>query len=251
MPAGDTVSEGGKCLQAIRSLKVVRRHSSLSRVRAPSNMNRGGRGHAPPSWRGPLLPLLPALGVAAVVILLLGAAKETSHAQVPPHALRPQWQPEERTGGGLDAVPAVDGYVHSRVSVLGDVRDGIASFEARLADNWGEETLPLFREAVSLIGDPAAIKSKIKRALRETKAWKILVMGTSVAAGHDNNYNQSFPLVLEQYLKPIFGAAGVSVSTRNAAMGANPVMLDTACISARAGGQDVDVVRSSEHFSGF
>ena len=31
-------------------------------------MNRGGRGHAPPSWRGPLLPLLPALGVAAVEV---------------------------------------------------------------------------------------------------------------------------------------------------------------------------------------
>jgi hypothetical protein len=46
--------------------------------------------------------------------------------------------------------------------------------------------------------------------------------GSSVTAGHDNYFNQSYPLVFERRMKSAFEAAGVNLIVRNIAMGPNP-----------------------------
>jgi len=48
-------------------------------------------------------------------------------------------------------------------------------------------------------------------------------MGTSVTAGHDNFFNQSFPVVWGVEMKEAFEAAGVNLTMRNHAMGWNPI----------------------------
>jgi hypothetical protein len=49
------------------------------------------------------------------------------------------------------------------------------------------------------------------------------VMGTSVTAGHDNFFVQSFPVVWGKLMEPVFAAAGVNFTMRNHAMGWNPI----------------------------
>ena len=42
--------------------------------------------------------------------------------------------------------------------------------------------------------------------------------GSSVTIGKDNYYNQSYPLVFERRMKPIFSALGIELVVRNIAM---------------------------------
>jgi hypothetical protein len=49
------------------------------------------------------------------------------------------------------------------------------------------------------------------------------VMGTSVTAGHDNYFNQSFPVVWGRIMEQAFTDANVSLVLRNHAMGWNPI----------------------------
>lgn len=48
-------------------------------------------------------------------------------------------------------------------------------------------------------------------------------MGTSVTAGHDNYYNQSFPVVWGRIMEEAFTAANTTLVMRNHAMGWNPI----------------------------
>jgi len=65
------------------------------------------------------------------------------------------------------------------------------------------------------------------------------VMGTSVTAGHDNWFNESWAQVLGQWLSPTFGAAGVGVNVRNHAIGGNRYETSAYCARATVG-DDVD-----------
>lgn len=64
--------------------------------------------------------------------------------------------------------------------------------------------------------------------------------GTSVTAGHDNFFNQSYPVVFGRILQPVFEAAGVGLVVRNHAMGNNPAVPSAFCVGAQLG-EDTDV----------
>lgn len=49
------------------------------------------------------------------------------------------------------------------------------------------------------------------------------VMGTSVTAGHDNYFNQSYPVRWGVLMEPAFTDTNVSLVVRNHAMGWNPI----------------------------
>ncbi len=67
------------------------------------------------------------------------------------------------------------------------------------------------------------------------------VMGTSVTAGHDNWFNESWPVVLGDLLRRPFSAAfGVGVEVRNHAIGGNRYEPSAHCIEATVG-PDVDI----------
>lgn len=84
------------------------------------------------------------------------------------------------------------------------------------------------------------LTKKFNRALLEQGKFVIGVMGTSVTAGHDNMFNQSFPIVWGQLMQEAFTAAGVELVMRNHAMGWNPIHPSYFCVGEIAG-QDADV----------
>ena len=47
----------------------------------------------------------------------------------------------------------------------------------------------------------------------------MIFSGSSVTAGHDNNYNNSFPMIVSKRLKPTFDALGIPLIVRNIAQG--------------------------------
>jgi hypothetical protein len=59
--------------------------------------------------------------------------------------------------------------------------------------------------------------------------------GSSVTAGHDNYYNQSFPAVVERRMKPLFDAAGIELIVHNIAQGANNCVPYILCYEAMGG----------------
>lgn len=64
--------------------------------------------------------------------------------------------------------------------------------------------------------------------------------GTSVTAGHDNLFEESYPMVFARALEPVFEAAGVELHVRNHAMGNNPAVPSAFCVGAQLG-EDTDV----------
>lgn len=64
------------------------------------------------------------------------------------------------------------------------------------------------------------LKYKIaKKFIDRNSSFLFIFGGSSVTAGHDNYYNQSYPLVLERRLKPVFDALGISLLVHNIAQG--------------------------------
>ena len=55
----------------------------------------------------------------------------------------------------------------------------------------------------------------------------MLFGGSSVTAGHDNYFNQSYPLVFERRMKKAFEAAGINLVVHNIAQGANHYTVST------------------------
>ena len=64
--------------------------------------------------------------------------------------------------------------------------------------------------------------------------------GTSVTAGHDNFFSQSYPIVLQKILLKAYTAAGLNLEIRNHAMGNNPSIPAAFCVKSQLGG-DTDV----------
>jgi len=87
------------------------------------------------------------------------------------------------------------------------------------------------------------IIDKIGRALTGAdgaKRFVVSVHGTSVTAGHDNLFEESYPIVFGKELQTAFAAAGVELVVRNMAMGNNPVVPSAFCVASQLG-LDTDV----------
>ena len=64
------------------------------------------------------------------------------------------------------------------------------------------------------------LKYKIcKKAVDGNATFLLIFGGSSVTAGHDNYYNQSYPLVFERRLKPVFKSIGIELVVHNIAQG--------------------------------
>jgi hypothetical protein len=72
--------------------------------------------------------------------------------------------------------------------------------------------------------------------------------GSSVTAGHDNYYNQSYPLVVRNHLTPIFDMLGVDLNVHNIAQGANPCVPYDLCYESM-GGFDPDFVNWEQSYN--
>lgn len=63
------------------------------------------------------------------------------------------------------------------------------------------------------------IKYKLAKKILGQEQFLMTFGGSSVTAGHDNYYNQSYPAVVNRRLTPILKALGVDLIVRNIAQG--------------------------------
>ena len=67
------------------------------------------------------------------------------------------------------------------------------------------------------------IKYKIAlRALQGNQTYFMLFGGSSVTAGHDNYFSDSFPMIVQKRMQPLFNILGIDLTVRNIAQGNNP-----------------------------
>lgn len=81
----------------------------------------------------------------------------------------------------------------------------------------------------------------LMKILGSDKEFLLVFGGSSVTAGHDSFYQQSYPFILDKRMSPIFLALGVEMHTHNIAQGANNCSPYQLCYEAM-GGKDADVI---------
>jgi hypothetical protein len=78
--------------------------------------------------------------------------------------------------------------------------------------------------------------------------YVISFLGSSVAAGHDSFFNQSYPVIVGETLKPVFESLGIRLISRNVALGNNPCMPYDICVKIFAG-LDADMVQWEQTYN--
>eukprot|EP00602_Paraphysomonas_sp_CaronLab_P001648 CAMPEP_0185032004 /NCGR_PEP_ID=MMETSP1103-20130426/19815_1 /TAXON_ID=36769 /ORGANISM="Paraphysomonas bandaiensis, Strain Caron Lab Isolate" /LENGTH=486 /DNA_ID=CAMNT_0027567733 /DNA_START=228 /DNA_END=1688 /DNA_ORIENTATION=- len=74
-----------------------------------------------------------------------------------------------------------------------------------------------------------------RKILTSNAQFKMIFGGSSVTAGHDNAYNDSYPLVVERRLGPVLDKVGVHLEVVNIAQGANDCMPSDLCYDTMGG----------------
>jgi hypothetical protein len=118
----------------------------------------------------------------------------------------------------------------------------------RLSDRWDIEHYPNFLRATYMSKSSwGRFSSKMEKKLllasigRRATNLTLSFTGSSVTAGHDCFYQQSFPVLVGRIMKPAFEPLGIQVVSRNVAVGNNPCMPYDPCVATFAG-DDPDVV---------
>jgi hypothetical protein len=74
-----------------------------------------------------------------------------------------------------------------------------------------------------------------KKILEKNSTFLMIFGGSSVTAGHDNYYNQSYPLVFERRMSKIFKSLGIDLKVHNIAQGASNCRPSNFCYEAMGG----------------
>ena len=78
-----------------------------------------------------------------------------------------------------------------------------------------------------------------KKALIQNEKFLMIFGGSSVTAGHDHYFNQSYPAIVDKRMSPVLSAMGIKLEVHNIAQGANPCNPYSLCYEAM-GGKDAD-----------
>ncbi len=93
------------------------------------------------------------------------------------------------------------------------------------------------------------LKYKIAKKIVDGDSQFLMIFGgSSVTAGHDNYYNQSWPQVFERRMLPIFEAIGVKLLVHNIAQGANNCRPALNCYESM-GGENADFIGWEQSFN--
>jgi len=90
---------------------------------------------------------------------------------------------------------------------------------------------------------PLLFSSSASLAKKEDRTYTVAFAGTSVTAGHDNWFNESYPLVYERALGPVLAAGGASLHVRNHATGGNAISPSHFCAPTQLDGSPNSDVR--------
>lgn len=83
---------------------------------------------------------------------------------------------------------------------------------------------------------------------KKVKNFTISFTGSSVTAGHDSMFSDSYPVVVGNIMKPAFEPMGINLVSNNDAMGNNPCMPYDACVATYSG-PDADIVHWEQQFN--
>lgn len=100
-----------------------------------------------------------------------------------------------------------------------------------------------FQQKILQATDPSNINTNTS-----TTSFIISFMGSSVTAGHDSPFKQSFPVLVGEKMAPILAVLGVQLETRNVAMGNNPCMPYDLCAQTFAG-KDIDMIHWEQTYN--
>mmetsp|Transcript_8887 Transcript_8887/g.19982 ORF Transcript_8887/g.19982 Transcript_8887/m.19982 type:complete len:329 (-) Transcript_8887:46-1032(-) len=92
------------------------------------------------------------------------------------------------------------------------------------------------------------LKTKFATKILSGDPYLMTFAGSSVTAGHDNYYNQSFPLIVKKRMGDIFAKLGVQLEVHNIAHGANPCMPYIYCYET-LGGKSPDFVNWEQSYN--
>jgi len=80
------------------------------------------------------------------------------------------------------------------------------------------------------------------------REFVITFLGSSVAAGHASFFIESYPIVVGNILSPVFATVGLTLESRNVALGNNPCMPYDVCVKIFAG-LDADIVHWEQTYN--
>jgi len=80
-----------------------------------------------------------------------------------------------------------------------------------------------------------------EKILHKGSTFTFVFSGTGVTAGYDNYFHQSYPMVIEKRLSPVFKALGIDLAVRNIGQVHVDCRLSNYCFDA-LGGEVADVV---------
>ena len=87
-----------------------------------------------------------------------------------------------------------------------------------------------------------------KKIVTPNSNFLMIFGGSSVTAGHDSYYNQSYPSILKKRMAPIFDALKVDLKVHNIAQGANNCIPYNLCLEAM-GGDDPDFLSWEQSYN--
>jgi len=87
-----------------------------------------------------------------------------------------------------------------------------------------------------------------EKILSNADSFLMIFGGSSVTAGHDNQYNQSYPEIIGKRMRPIFSALGIKLTVHNIAQGANNCFPSNLCYEPM-GGYNPDIVGWEQSFN--
>ena len=125
---------------------------------------------------------------------------------------------------------------------LDSVIDEIAQLKKFIWDTWDVSKYPSFLKTMHVPSrsyDLQVLKFQKLLLQSEEKSYVMGITGSSVTAGHDNYFNESYPVVIETALLPIFKLMNINLEVRNAALGNNPCLPYDACVANHVG-SDLD-----------
>jgi hypothetical protein len=82
------------------------------------------------------------------------------------------------------------------------------------------------------------LASKIVQS-KPDPTYLMVFSGSSVTAGHDNYFNQSYPMVFKRHMEDIFTKLGIQLIVNNIAQGANNCIPYSFCYETM-GGENID-----------
>lgn len=152
---------------------------------------------------------------SVLLFTVLGLCARTGHTETTGAA-----EVAQRLGAGKPLLQGTLSLIYNR-------------YEMFQEGNLGWTLMRAFSQLTTRTWDTLKFKYALK--LLQGRPMVVLFTGSSVTAGHDVFYNESYPSVYARRLGPAMEALGAPLIVRNTAMGGSPCRPSNLCAEAQGG----------------